>query len=109
MDVGAWVGACMARLRPRGRITLIHRPDALPELLAALLDRAGEILVYPLWPKEADAVARRVIVSARAGVGGPARLCRGLTLHCPDGRYTAMAEGVLRDGAALDLQPVGDR
>ena len=109
MDVGAWVGACMARLRPRGRLTLIHRPEALPELLAALLGRAGDILVYPLWPTESAAAARRLIVSARAGIGGPARLARGLALHGPDGRYTATAEGVLRDGAALDLQPVGDR
>ncbi|MFO1050337.1 MAG: methyltransferase [Geminicoccaceae bacterium] len=102
-DAGAWVAACLARLRPRGRLTLIHRPGALPELLAALAGRAGDVVVYPLWPSAEAAAARRVLVSARKGAHGPARLARGLVLHGPDGRYSEPAEAVLRHAMPLEL------
>ncbi|MGD9507915.1 MAG: tRNA1(Val) (adenine(37)-N6)-methyltransferase [Geminicoccaceae bacterium] len=100
---GAWVTACLARLRSRGRITLIHRPEALPELLAGLAGRAGDVVVYPLWPTAQAPAARRVILAARKGAHGPARLARGLVLHGPDGRYTEAAEAVLRHAAPLEL------
>ena len=102
-DAGAWVAACLARLRPRGRLTLIHRPEALPELLAALAGRAGDVLVYPLWPTAEAAAARRVVVTARKGAHGPARLARGLVLHGPDGGYSEPAEAVLRHALPLEL------
>jgi len=44
-----------------------------------------------------------VVVRARNGVGPPTRLAAGLVLHEPDGRYTAEAEAVLREGQGLGL------
>ena len=89
-------------LARKGTLTVIHRADRLDAVLAGLDGRAGDVAVLPLWPKAGKA-ARRVVVSARKGVAGPARLLPGLVLHEADGRYTAAADAVLREGAALDL------
>nr|WP_246152138.1 methyltransferase [Roseospira navarrensis] len=106
IPLAAWIGACLDRLRPKGRLVVIHRADRLDALLAALTGRAGAVEVLPLWPGPgADGVprpARRVIVRARLGVRGPATLHPGLVLHGPDGAHTPAAEAVLRGGAALD-------
>ncbi|HEX2117225.1 MAG TPA: methyltransferase [Alphaproteobacteria bacterium] len=97
-----WVDAALARLRPKGIFAMIHRADRLDDLLGALRGRAGEVVVFPLWPKT-GVPAKRVIVSARKGIRSPLVLAAGLVLHEADGRYTAAAERVLRDGAALSL------
>lgn len=99
--LAAWVEAALARLRPKGTFAMVHRADRLDDLLAALRGRAGEIVVFPLWPK-AGVAAKRVIVRARKAIRSPLVLSAGLVLHEGDGRYTAAAEAVLRDGAALN-------
>jgi tRNA1(Val) A37 N6-methylase TrmN6 len=101
LDLAAWLGACRRRLRPGGWLTLIHRADRLPEIMAALTGAFGNVGVCPLWPNAAAPEARRVVVRARKGAHGPASLCRGLVLHEPDGRFTAAAEAVLRRAEPL--------
>jgi tRNA1(Val) A37 N6-methylase TrmN6 len=103
VDLGRWVALCLGMLRARGLLTLIHRADRLDGLLAALHERTGDIVVFPLWPKADAPVARRVLVQARKGARGPLRLARGLVLHYLDGSFTPAAEGVLRHATALDL------
>lgn len=100
-DVAAWIGRARRCLRHKGRLTMVHRPDRLAELLAPLQRDFGEVVVFPLWPK-AGRDARRVIVTARKGVRGPLRLAAGLVLHAEDGGYTKTADAALR-GAGLDL------
>ena len=90
-------------LRPGGWLSLIHRADRLPELLAALHGKAGDVTVLPLWPR-AGVAARRVIVLARKGSRGPARIVPGLVLHAPEGTFTAEAEAVMRGGAAIEVR-----
>jgi len=102
VGLDAWVRACLTMLRPKGWLALVHRADRLDAVLAALRERAGEIAVLPLWPMR-DRPAKRVLVRARKGVGGPTSLLPGLVLHEPDGRYTAAAEAILRAGQALEF------
>jgi tRNA1(Val) A37 N6-methylase TrmN6 len=97
-----WVRFCLNMVRGKGSVTFIHRADRLDALLAELRLRAGDIAVYPLWPG-GSRPASRVIVRARKDVATPTKLSAGLVLHEPDGRYTAAAEAVLREGAALAL------
>lgn len=97
-----WVRFALAMVRPKGSITFIHRADRLDELMAAVSGKAGDIAVFPLWPGIGKP-ASRVILRARKGVATPTRLLPGLTLHESDGRYTAAADAVLRDGAGLVL------
>jgi len=95
----AWAYA-LAMLRAKGGLVFIHRADRIERLLALLAGRTGEIVIFPLWPG-GDRPARRIIVRARKGVATPTRLLPGLVLHDEAGHFTAAAERVLRDGAAL--------
>lgn len=101
-DLAAWVRFALAMVRAKGTLTFIHRADRIEQLLAQLSGKVGEIVIFPLWPGAAKA-ARRVIVRARKGAATPTRLMPGLVLHEAGGAYSAAAEAVLRDGAALAL------
>ena len=97
-----WVRFAVKMARPKGSITFVHRADRLDALLGHLAGRVGGVVVFPLWPA-AGRDAGRVLVRARKQLAAPARLAAGLVLHEADGRFTAAAEWVLRDGKALSL------
>lgn len=101
-DLAVWVRFALAMTRLRGSVTFIHRADRLEHLLAQFADRAGGIVVLPLWPG-AGKPAKRVIVHARKDIASPTRLLPGLVLHEADGRFTAEADAVLRDAKALSF------
>ena len=101
-DLAAWVQFALAMARAKGTVTFIHRADRIDALLKEIAGRAGEVVIFPLWAG-AGRPASRVLVRARKQVAAPARIAPGLVLHEPDGRYTAAAEAVLREGAGLDL------
>ena len=98
-----WIDAGLEFLKPRGRLTLIQRADRLETILAALAGRAGEIVIFPIWPG-GGRDAKRVIVTARKSARTPSRLAIGMVLHQADGSFTPEAEAVLRDAAAIELQ-----
>lgn len=105
LDLGGWLKAAVKLLRPKGRLTVIHRAERLGDLLAGLRGRGvGEITVLPLWPK-AGRAAGRVVVTARKGVRSPLVLLPGLVLHGDDGAFTTQADAILRGGGPLD--PLG--
>jgi tRNA1(Val) A37 N6-methylase TrmN6 len=101
-NLAAWVRFALAMVRAKGTVTFIHRADRIDALLAEIAGRAGGVVVFPLWPGEGQP-ASRILVRARKDVAAPARLAPGLVLHEADGRLTALAEAVLRDGRALIL------
>jgi tRNA1(Val) A37 N6-methylase TrmN6 len=84
-------------VRPKGTITLIHRADRLDDILTLLAGQAGELTVFPIWPKQGRA-AKRIIVRARKGIRTPMSLSPGLVMHEEDGAYTAAADEILRGG-----------
>lgn len=100
-DLADWIGRAHRCLKPKGRLTMVHRADRLADLLSALGRGFGEVVVFPLWPKPGRDAAR-VIVTARKGVRTPLRLSAGLVLHAEAGGYTKAADAALR-GAGLDL------
>ncbi len=89
-------------VRAKGTVTFVHRADRIDALLGHIAGRAGEVVVFPLWPRQGKP-ASRVLVRMRKQAAGPARLAAGLVLHELDGRLTEAAEGVLREGRGLDL------
>lgn len=99
-----WLASALAMARDGGTITVIHRFDRRGEVTTGLAHGAGGAVVFPLWPLKAGSDARRVIVQATQGATGPARAAAGMVLHTADGGYTAAAEAVLREAAALRLQ-----
>lgn len=97
-DLEDWVDAALKFCRRKGSVTFIYRADRLAELLIGLEGRAGEVTVFPLWPKDGE-IASRVIVRARKDIKTPMQLMNGLTLHQADGSYTAAADAALKGGA----------
>jgi tRNA1(Val) A37 N6-methylase TrmN6 len=105
MPAGAlerWLRFAAAMLRPGGTLTLIHRPEALEALLAALAGRFGGLVLLPLHPRDGEP-ASRLLVRAMKGSRAPLRLRPGLVLHGADGRFRPQIEAILRHGAALDI------
>ena len=101
-DLRLWIATALEVLKPRGTLVLIHRADRVDEITALLHGKAGELQILPLWPK-AGKPAKRVILRARKGIKTGATMLAGLVLHEADGKYTAAAEAVLRDGQALEF------
>ena len=94
-----WIAACLALLRPGGQFAMIHRPEALAEILQASEGRMGAITLYPVFPR-AGMAAHRMIVRGKKGSRAPPGILPGLVLHGADGAFTPEAEAVHR-GAAL--------
>lgn len=105
-----WIQTAIRRLRSGGWLTFIQAADRLPDLMAGLDRRVGDIRVLPLAPR-IGREARRVIVQARKGGRGPFRLLAPFILH--DGPVhlrdaedlTDAARAIVRGGAALSLAP----
>lgn len=102
-DLAAWMDFCLARVREGGTATVIHRADRLDELLGHLRGRLGAVVVFPLWPGAGRDTAKRVIVAGTKGSVEAMSVSPGLVLHDADGGFTAEAQQVLREGAALRL------
>ncbi len=103
-----WIDVATRRLKPRGYLTMIQKVERLPEILAAMDDRLGSVLVKPLAPREGRA-AILVLVQARKGGRGAFRLATPLILH--DGAehvgdkesYRREVSAILREGAHLPM------
>ncbi|WP_237481941.1 tRNA1(Val) (adenine(37)-N6)-methyltransferase [Lichenibacterium dinghuense] len=96
---GDWLAAAAALLAPKGRLVMIHRPDALPALLAACDGRLGAVAVRPVLPRE-GADAHRILLAGIKGSRAPLRIGAPLVLHGSGGGFTAEAEAIHR-GEAL--------
>ena len=97
-----WVSMATRLLRRSGVVTLIWRADGLGEVLSALATGFGAIAVLPIHPKPGVA-AIRVLVRAVNDRSGPLALLPGFVLADAEGKPTAQAEAVLREGAVLPL------
>jgi tRNA1(Val) A37 N6-methylase TrmN6 len=96
-----WIQASLAILAPGGRFVMIHRPEALPLILAALENRVGALALLPVHPR-AGASAHRLLVSGVKGSKAPLRIAPGLILHGPDGRLTAETDAIHRGERLVD-------
>ncbi len=101
-DLDRWIRFLATACKPNGTITLIHRPDALGDLLAALEGRFGALRIYPLFPSE-EGTAERILIRGVKGSRKDTAIMRGVILHRPDGKYTDEAEQILRHAAALNF------
>ena len=95
-----WLRASLALLAPGGRFAMIHRPDALPAIFAAIGERLGDVAVRPVHPRAAED-AIRVLVAGVKGSRAPTRLRPALVLHEADGRATAEARAIHEGRASL--------
>ncbi len=96
----AWLRFMSRAAAGDGRMALIHRADALGEVLAAIGNRFGALRVLPLYPRVGEP-AHRIIVSGRKGSRAPLQILPGLVLHGEGNAFLPDVQAVLRDGAAL--------
>ncbi|MGE0223052.1 MAG: tRNA1(Val) (adenine(37)-N6)-methyltransferase [Acetobacteraceae bacterium] len=99
-----WARALARPLRHRGTLTFVL-PAVLMEAALGAMTAAGCAVesIFPLWPK-ADRAAGLMLVQGVKDGRNATRLLPGLVVHEPDGRFTAAADAILRDGAALPLR-----
>lgn len=103
----AWIRFLAAATRAGGTATIVHRADALPEILATLSPRFGALKVLPVYPWAGEP-ARRLIVQGIKGSKAPLQLLPGLVLHddSDDARphaFRSEIDAILRHGAPLLL------
>ena len=97
VPIADWLAFCLRHIRAKGTLTLIHRPEALPEILSALNNRLGSIEIIPIQSKSATP-AKRIIVRGRMNSRKPLILHPPLTMHTLSGHRTQTAERILRLG-----------
>jgi tRNA1(Val) A37 N6-methylase TrmN6 len=103
-ELDAWVRFAARTCRPGGRVTLIHKADALAALLETLQDRFGNLTITPIHPYAAKP-AIRILVSGIKGSRAPLSIAPPLVLHDADGAFTPYVGRILRQGAPLDIPP----
>ncbi|MBK1870382.1 tRNA1(Val) (adenine(37)-N6)-methyltransferase [Aestuariivirga sp. YIM B02566] len=102
-DLDLWIKAMHAMLESKGTATLIYRAEALSKVLSLFEGRFGDIVIAPLFPRHGLA-ATRIIVQGVKGSRAPVQLLPGLVLHGDDGKFSSVAEAVLREGAAWPVR-----
>lgn len=102
-NLARWARFIAAMVRTGGSATIIHRADCIGEVLSAFAGRFGNIVVFPLFPREGKS-ATRVLVQGIKGSRAVLELRPGLVLHDDDGRFRPQVERILRDGAPLCLR-----
>jgi tRNA1(Val) A37 N6-methylase TrmN6 len=106
--LAAWVRACVALLRAGGTFLMIHRADALDEILRAASPRLGALILLPIHPT-AGPPATRILVRGLKGRRTPLSLAPALVLHEADGAFTAQAEALHRGQARIDWNELSHR
>jgi len=96
-----WAVFLAASLRAGGTASLVLPAARFDAGVAALRAAGcGSFTLLPVAP-HAGVPAKRVLLRARRGGRGPARILPALVLHEEGGAFTPAAEAVLRDAAAL--------
>lgn len=104
-----WIDAATRRLRPGGYLNMTQKADRLPDVLAAMDNRLGDVVVKPFAARNRRE-AELVIVQARKGARGVFRLAAPLILHRGDRHekdgesYSDTVRAILRNGAALEIR-----
>ena len=100
IPLSKWLDFCIKKVRAKGTLTIIHRTEAVPEILSVLNGRMGNITLIPLWPKN-NVEPKRVIIRAKMNSKTPFQLHTGFILHNDDNTRTELMEEVMRNGKEL--------
>lgn len=95
-DLETWFRLAAMLLKPGGHIALIHKADALGEVLNLCQGRFGGLVVRPIHPR-AGKCANRVVISGQKGSRGALNLLPGFVVHDDEGN-TPGAAAILRNG-----------
>ena len=98
-----WLEYCIKMTAPKGHIYVIHRTEAISEILAIYHEKKlGNINIIPIYSKVRQK-AKRIIVIATKDSKAPTCIHPGIILHDLNGAYTPEANKILRKGLAFQL------
>jgi len=101
-DLAHWLRFLTAMAAPKAVLSLIHRPETLPELLELCKGRFGGLKIVPVYSSPHGA-AIRILLQGIKGSRAPLCLLPGLVLRDEEGQYNPQIEAVLRKGDPLHL------
>ncbi len=95
--LSSWIDTGIKRLKPKGFLTIIHLAERLPEILALMHGRLGDIEVKPLTSRSGKA-ASRIILRGKKGARGR------FLLHAPLVMHQGQAHDADRDSTTYDAR-----
>jgi tRNA1(Val) A37 N6-methylase TrmN6 len=98
----AWARFMARATASGGRVTMIHKAEALPRILECFENRFGAMAVVPVYPR-LGAPAIRVIVDGVKGSRAPVSIRPGLVLHGDGNAFRPELDAILRGGGGLSL------
>jgi len=98
----SWTATAVRLLKPGGMLGLVYRTEGLPNVLAALAARFGDVRILPVHAAK-DRAAIRILVRAQRESRGSLKIMPGLVLHRADGGWTEEVDAILRGQAELPL------
>lgn len=101
ISLEGWLLFCLKMLKPYGFLYLIHRAEALDNILNILHHKTGNIHVIPIYSKEGQR-AKRVMIKAQKDSKSPLIIEPPLIIHDQNNGYTKKAKDILRSGQALN-------
>ena len=106
-EISDWISAGAARLKPGGTLSMVHRAEALSDILAGLSTvTMGRVRILPMLSR-AGRPAKRVIVLAQKGSRAELKLLAPFVLHEGEchtehgGRFTSKSLEILRNGKSI--------
>ncbi len=99
INLEGWLSFCLKMLKPYGFLYLIHRTEALSEILKILSPKAGHFKIVPIYSRSAQK-AKRIMIMAQKDSKTPLEITEPLIIHDENG-YTLKANAILRKGEAL--------
>ena len=97
-----WVAFLATAASADATLTMIHRADALGDVLRSLEGRFGRLRILPIQPR-IDTSANRVLVSAVKGSRAPLEIRPSLVIHDADGTIRPAIDAILRHGTDLEI------
>ena len=101
-QLARWIAFAARVAMPDGTLTIVHRADALTELLGRVDGRFGALKLLPIYPR-AGTQASRILLQGRKGSRAPLTILPGLILHGDNNEFRPNVAGILRHGEPLDL------
>lgn len=97
--LAAWISACLALLDEGGIFILIHKPEALAEILNTVAAQAGALTLLAIQPR-AEKPAIRILIRAQKGSRAPFGIAPPLVLNGAGG-FLPQAEAIHRGEALI--------
>ncbi|MBR6409583.1 MAG: methyltransferase domain-containing protein [Alphaproteobacteria bacterium] len=94
-----WLKFCLKMLKPYGMLYLIHRAEALDEILSILYKKAGNIRLIPIYSKQ-NQTAKRIMLIAQKDSKTPLKILPPLIIH-QNTTYSKEAQQILRGGKSF--------